>query len=143
MLYSLLAFLSGANVAASIILNARLGAVKGLEKGVFINYIMGLAISLPIALAVSGISFSGLEISPLGLFALIGGTLGYTVVLINNRITPLIGILYVTVILFIGQITAGSILDIVRGDEVSIGKLAGSVLILAGLVYLVKIEKKG
>ena len=134
--------MTGANIAASILLNARLGALKGLEKGVFINYLMGLAVALPVALVVSGTSFPGLGFSPMGFFMLAGGMIGYMVVLINNRVTPHIGILYVTVILFVGQIAAGSLMDIIRGDPVSVGKITGTALILLGLLYLVKMEKK-
>ena len=142
MLYSFLALLSGVNVAVSIMLNARLGAVKGLYKGAFINYFLGMCVALPLALIVTGFRLGSVKISLSELFILTGGSIGYLVVLINNNITPKIGILYVTVILFIGQIATGALMDILAGEPVSIGKITGALLILAGLIYLVKAEKE-
>lgn len=142
MIYSFIALLSGVNVAVSIMLNARLGAIKGLYKGAFINYFMGLCITLPLYLIIAGFKIPELNISLPEIFILAGGSIGYMVVLINNNITPKIGILYVTILLFIGQIATGTVLDIIAGDSVSAGKLVGSLLILAGLVYLVKAEKE-
>lgn len=142
MIYSLLALLSGVNVAISIMMNARLGAVKGLYRGAFINYLMGLCVSLPLAFIFTGFNFGLINISWADIFILTGGTLGYIVVLLNNSLTPKIGILYITILLFIGQIATGSLMDMIRGDSVSAGKLVGALLILAGLIYLVKAEKK-
>jgi uncharacterized membrane protein YdcZ (DUF606 family) len=142
MIYSFLALLSGVNVAVSIMLNARLGAIKGLYKGAFINYFMGLCITLPLYLIIAGFTLPSLNISLPEIFILTGGSIGYLVVLINNNITPKIGILYVTILLFIGQIATGALMDVIGGDSISSGKLIGALLILAGLIYLVKAEKK-
>lgn len=142
MIYSFLALLSGVNVAVSIMLNARLGAIKGLYKGAFINYFMGLCITLPLYLIIAGFTLPSLNISLPEMFILTGGSIGYLVVLINNNITPKIGILYVTILLFIGQIATGALMDVISGDSISSGKLIGALLILVGLIYLVKAEKK-
>ncbi|MBN1624314.1 MAG: DMT family transporter [Clostridia bacterium] len=142
MIYSFLALLSGVNVAISIMLNARLGAIKGLYKGAFINYFMGFCITIPLYLIIAGFTLPTFSISLPEIFILTGGSIGYLVVLINNNITPKIGILYVTILLFIGQIATGALMDIFAGDSISAGKLIGALLILAGLVYLVKVENK-
>ncbi len=142
MIYSFIALLSGVNVAVSIMLNARLGAIKGLYKGAFINYFMGLCITLPLYIIIAGFKIPELNISLTEIFILTGGSIGYLVVLLNNSITPKIGILYITILLFIGQIVTGAFLDVLAGDSISAGKLIGALLILAGLIYLVKSEKK-
>ena len=142
MIYSVLALISGANVAVSIMLNAKLGAVKGLYKGAFINYFMGLAVAIPVALIFSGAGAWSFNIKLSELFIITGGAIGYIVVLLNSSLTPKIGILFVTILLFIGQIATGIIIDLYGGTPVSVGKVTGSLLILGGLVYLVKIEDK-
>jgi len=142
MIFSILALLSGANVAVSIILNARLGAVKGLYKGAFINYFMGLVIAIAFSIVLGSTGDWNFNITLVEFFILTGGMLGYIVVLLNSSLTPKIGILYVTILLFIGQIATGSIMDMLGGLHVSWGKIVGSILILGGLVYLVKIEGK-
>ena len=141
MIYSLLALISGGTVAASILLNARLGALKGLYKGVFVNYLLGVIVSVPLVLIINGLSFPAVEFNWSLAIALTGGAIGYVVVLLNSHITPKIGILYVTILLFIGQLGTGIIIDAIREGNVSAGKITGGLLIIAGLVYLLRVER--
>jgi len=141
MIYSLLALLSGGTVATSILLNARLAAIKGLKKGVFVNYLMGLAVSLPIALLINGTAVPAVEFNWMLLFALTGGAIGFLAVMMNSYITPRIGILYITILLFIGQLGTGVVIDGLRDGVFQIGKIIGGILIVAGLVYLLKLER--
>ncbi len=141
MIYSLLALLSGGSVATSILLNARLGAVKGLKKGVFINYLMGFAVSLPVALLINGTAIPNIEINWMFILALTGGAIGFIAVMMNSYLTPRIGILYITILLFIGQLGTGVVIDGIRDGNFSIGKIVGGVLIVAGLVYLLRLDR--
>lgn len=141
MIYSLIALVSGSTVAVSILLNARLGAVKGLYKGVFVNYMMGSLLAISLALIISGAKIPVINFNLTLLIALSGGIIGYVVVLLNSHLTPKIGILYVTVLLFIGQIGTGILIDGIRDGHFSAGKISGSVLIIAGLVYLLRLER--
>ena len=145
MIYSLLALLSGGTVAASILLNARLGVVKGPYKGVFINYLIGFLVALPITLLFNGLNFPGIEINWILLLSLTGGVIGFVAVILNSHITPKIGILYITILLFIGQLGTGVVIDGIRDGSFSIGKIVGGLLIITGLVYLLRLErgKKG
>jgi len=141
MIYSLLALLSGGTVATSILLNARLGAVKGLYKGVFVNYLMGMLVSLPIALIINGLNIPQIEFNWTLMIALTGGAIGFVAVILNSHLTPKIGILYITILLFIGQLGTGIVIDGIREGTFSIGKISGGILIVAGLVYLLRQEK--
>ena len=141
MIYSLLALISGGTVAASILLNARLGALKGLYKGVFVNYLLGVIVSVPLVLIINGLNFPAVEFNWSLAIALTGGAIGYVVVLLNSYITPKIGILYVTILLFIVQLGTGIIIDAIREGNVSAGKITGGLLIIAGLVYLLRVER--
>ncbi len=141
MIYSLLALLSGGTVTTSILLNARLGAVKGLYKGVFVNYMTGMVVSLPIALIISGLNFPQIEVNGMLMLALSGGIIGFVCVILSSHITPKIGILYITILLFIGQLGTGVVIDIIREGSFSIGKIIGGVVIVSGLVYLLRLEK--
>ena len=141
MLFSLLALLSGGTVATSILLNAKLGAIKGFGKGVYVNYLMGVLVSLPIALVINGLTLPEFGFSWQLVLALTGGAIGYVVVVLNSSITPKIGILYVTILLFIGQLGTGVFIDWIREGSVSAGRIAGGLLIMAGLVYLLRLER--
>ena len=141
MIYSLLALLSGGSVATSFLLNARLAAVKGLKKGVFVNYLMGLAVSLPIALLINGTIIPAVEFNWMFIFSLTGGTIGFLAVMMNSYLTPRIGILYITILLFVGQLGTGVVIDGIRDGVFQIGKIIGGFLIVAGLVYLLRLER--
>lgn len=141
MLYSFLALITGANIAVAILLNARLGAIKSVYKSAFVNYTVGLIVSFPLALIITGGWLSGYIFELKDLLIMTGGIIGAVIVVANNHITPKIGILYVTILLFIGQIGAGSIIDAIRDNSFSFGKTIGGLLIVAGLVYLVRMEK--
>lgn len=141
MIYSLLALLSGGTVATSILLNARLAAVKGLNKGVFVNYLVGLVVSLPIALLINGTAIPAVDFNWSLILALTGGAIGFIAVMMNSYLTPRIGILYITILLFVGQLGTGVVIDGIRDGAFQVGKITGGILIVAGLVYLLRLEK--
>lgn len=141
MVYALLALISGGTVATSILLNARLGAVKGLYKGVFVNYMMGVLVSMPLALIINGLNVPVVDFNWPLMIALSGGAIGYVVVLLNSHITPKIGILFVTILLFVGQLGTGIVIDGIRDGYVPVAKITGGLLIISGLVYLLRLEK--
>jgi len=141
MIYSLIALISGGTVAVSILLNARLGALKGLYKGVFVNYMMGSLLAIPLAVIINGFTIPDIAFNWALIISLSGGMIGYVVVLLNSHLTPKIGILYVTILLFIGQIGTGIIIDGIRDGHFSAGKIFGSILIITGLAYLLRLER--
>ena len=102
---------------------------------------MGLAVSLPIMLIINGLNFPQIEFNWLLLFSLTGGLIGFVCVVLSSHITPKIGILYVTILLFVGQLSTGVIIDGIREGTFPVGKIIGGVLIVTGLFYLLRLEK--
>jgi len=64
------------------------------------------------------------------------------VVIISNIIIPKIPTIYSTLLIFIGQLFTGIVLDYLTGMEISKGKVVGGLLILAGMAYNSMIDRK-
>lgn len=138
-MYIVMALVTGSFVILSMILNSRLGEEIGLFQGVFINYALGLVVSTTILLFnLKTITVSG----NIPWWAYLGGVLGVSIVAISNILIPKIPTIYTTLLIFIGQLFTGMIIDLLTSVDVSKGKVIGGVLILAGLLYNLMIDKR-
>ena len=63
----------------------------------------------------------------------LGGLVGVIVISLSNYITPKISAFYLTLLIFIGQLFAGTIIDFFLTNELSIGKVIGGIFVLIGL----------
>lgn len=130
----LLTFLSGVTRVASRMVNAELAKEIGVIGSTFYNYVIGLACSLAVLYFVNEpdslfLVFSG----KIPLWAHFGGLVGVVFILLSNAITPKISALQMTLLIFVGQVGSGLILDGLQGQALSTGKIAGAIFILAGL----------
>jgi bacterial/archaeal transporter family-2 protein len=140
MLYILLAILSGVSVVLSRIVNFKLAEEIGTFQGTFFNYLTGFITSLIFFfLTKDYINISELSIP---FYAYLGGTIGILVVLMFNYITPKVSSFSLSLLVFIGQLSIGIIIDYFSNNTISIGKILGGLLILLGLSYNIFIDKK-
>ncbi|WP_315117834.1 DMT family transporter [uncultured Clostridium sp.] len=143
MISIIIAFITGALVILSMVINSSLGKKIGVLQGTFINYIVGL-IGIFVVLLIKyggiGIPFNHLQSVPL--WAYLGGAIGVIVVATSNIIIPNIPTIYSTLLIFIGQLGTGIVIDYLTMNMVSKGKILGSILILLGLLYNFYIDKK-
>lgn len=138
-MYIIIALITGSLVIISMILNSRVGDEVGLFQSVFINYVLGLTVSTMILLFnLKTISTA----SNIPWWAYLGGVLGVSIVTISNILIPKIPTIYTTLLIFIGQLFTGTIIDMLTDVEVSKGKIIGGLLICAGLFYNLMIDKK-
>lgn len=136
--YLLLAFISGALVMISAVFNARLAASIGLMRGTALNYVVGLLTVILILLMMGSTpgEYKGLlSIHPLFVFG--GGALGVVIVSGLSAVIPRIPAVYSTILVFIGQVGAGLIFDLLYLDRFSLYKAAGAVVITAGLLLII------
>ncbi len=131
----LAALSSGAIPGFTFILNSELGRKKGLLRSVRVNYIAGLATSLALFLAAGpALSASAAKLVEAGAgLSLGGGIMGVAVVASMNYIMPRMSAFYATLLAFSGQALAGLVLDYARFGFWDWRKLAGALLLLAGL----------
>ena len=135
LLITVLAFVTGMLVILSMLLNSQLALRVGLFRGTRINFISGLlAIILLIAATRSNVIGSWdtlVTINPVLLLG--GGFLGVMVVAGINVVFPKIPAVYSTLLIIIGQLTAGLIIDYVISGSFSVQKMFGVVLVLTGV----------
>ena len=75
-------------------------------------------------------------------YAYIGGLIGVFSITLSNYTAPKISVFYMTLLIFIGQIATGIVIDYFALNELSPGKIIGSILVAAGLSYNLFIDIK-
>lgn len=140
-MYYLMAFSSGFIVVINLIFNSRLARKTDIYLSTFSNYLVAAIVSAVIVFSLSETKqLTELpDISPIYYF---GGLFGALVVIIFNMIVHKIPVIYSTILAFSGQLIMGIVLDLIIGNELSKGKIAGLVLITAGLLYNMNIDRK-
>ncbi|QIB70492.1 EamA-like transporter family protein [Aminipila butyrica] len=144
----IVSFLAGVTVVVSRTTNARLAAETSLLKSTFYNYVIGLTCSLLVLfflhLFISA-QFSGLSL-PLQpwsqLWIYLGGAMGVCTVSISNAVVTRISSFYVTLLMFVGQVFAGILLDVIISHTLSLGILLGGTCVAIGLVINLWIDKR-
>lgn len=127
----IVSLLAGMTVLVSRLVNGRLARSAGIYSATFFNYITGLSGALVVLM------FTGLpaQINLAGPATnYLGGALGALIVVISNHVVGRIASFYMTLALFIGQVSAGLLLDTLLKGAFP-GRVAlGGLLVLAGLV---------
>lgn len=143
MIYVIIAFFTGCMTILSMIINSKLAMRIGVLQGTLINYVVGLLFSvLFLIINYNSINFSIVSFSSIPIWVYLGGFIGVIVVSINNIVVPQIPAIYSTLIIFIGQLFMGIIIDFFIGNSISKGKIIGGLLILGGMFYNSYIDKK-
>jgi transporter family-2 protein len=137
-----IAFLSGVTRTISRMANAQLSERIGPFQSTFYNYVLGLICSV-LALLVSRepLPVSALTAGQIPAWAYFGGVVGVLFVVLSNLTAPKISAFAMTVLIFVGQIAAGIAIDIFVHQQLALGKIAGGVLILVGLLGNLSIDK--
>ncbi len=139
--YIIISVLSGVTLVVSRIINTNLGAKVGLFQSTLINYISGL-VMVSLFLLIMREQLPTAENFNIPFWAFLGGAIGVLVVALSTYITPHISVFYFSILVFIGQIFVGLIIDFFLDGSLSIGKILGGALVIIGLVYNVLLDKK-
>lgn len=141
MFYVLISIAAGAIVVISRILNTKLSETVGLIQSSFFNYLTGIFAALILFLIFRDtITLSQLYNIPF--YAYLGGILGVIIVILNSVITPKMSSFYATLIIFIGQLFAGIIIDWITLKTLPFAKVIGGLLVVAGLAYNLYIDSE-
>ncbi|MCL2863943.1 MAG: DMT family transporter [Lachnospiraceae bacterium] len=130
----ILTFLSGICLVIARSLNARLAILTSVHTSTFFNYVIGLAVSIPVLLLLGfgEISTTTFDFSS-EWYIYLGGIVGVVVIFISNIIVVKISAFYLTLLLFIGQVFTGILIDVMLTGVFSHLNLIGGILVLAGL----------
>lgn len=141
-LYILVAILSGVSIVVSRIINSRLGDEIGVFQSTFYNFLTGLIFSIIILLFSNetiGISSEILSSTPIA--AYLGGLIGVISIALSNYVAPKISAFYMALLIFIGQLFTGIIIDYFTLGEISLGKVIGGIIVCIGLAYNLNLDK--
>ena len=142
MIYIILAMIGGCLTILSMIVNSRLASKIGVLQSTLINYIVGLFVTFILTIFTGSLrSFQFNELNNIPFWAFLGGFIGVIVVATSNVIIPKIPIIYSTVLIFIGQIFTGIVIDYIMEGSISNGKIIGGTLIVLGMIYNSNIDK--
>ena len=124
--------LAGVTVLVSRLINARQAAHSGLLGSTLINYAVGLTGSLLLLLFTGGGQSVSFAISG-PFYIYLGGVMGGVIVLISSFCVGKIPSFYMTLALFLGQVLAGVLLDMVLAQAFPVNSLIGGLFVLGGL----------
>lgn len=135
-------FLSGTSRTVSRMANAQLSERIGPFQSTFYNYVLGLICSvLALVLSREPLPVSALTTGQIPAWAYFGGVVGVLFVVLANLTAPKISAFTMTVLIFGGQIGTGIVIDVVVHQQLSIGRIVGGMLILAGLLVNLCIDQ--
>lgn len=140
-MYLIFAFITGALIVISMIINSKLAQHIGVVQGAFVNNTVASIVIFLVLIFNGDILFNSKDILNCPLWAYLGGFLSIFVVSFSNIIIPKIPAIYSTLLLLIGQLFTGIIIDFYIESTASLGKIVGGLLIIAGLVYNIHIDK--
>ena len=127
-------FVAGACIVITRSMNARLAELSTIRVSTFFNYFTGLLTAIPVLLILGSFETSLFEFSfSPNWYIYFGGVLGVCVVLLSNVTVVKISAFYLTLLIFIGQVFSGVLVDIVISQEVSFRIIIGGVFVTTGL----------
>lgn len=131
---ALVSLLAGLAVVISRTLNAELAERTSMAYSTWMNYVTGLALSVILAWAVAGNAATALPgFLPSQAYIYTGGLVGMLVVLLSNVTVKKLPSFYITLLVFIGQVFSGIVLDAILSGQFSQDNLIGGLFVAAGL----------
>lgn len=135
-----LSLLAGVSVVVSRTVNARLSEKTDALIGSFVNHLAGLPVALVLALLFSGAPAATAPPGAAPLWIYLGGTLGVTVVWLSNFTVPKVPAFRLTVLVFLGQVFTGLLLDIASGRGALDASFWGGLIIALGVLLNILAE---
>ena len=137
-----LAVIAGGMVVLSMVMNSRVSRSIGVFQSVFVNYAVGLITAVLVFSACLGlgIEMPGHSAISAPWYAYLGAVFGIGIVASCNVVIPKISVVYSAVLIFLGQIVTGLLLDTLFSGYFDQSKALGAVLITTGLFINARID---
>lgn len=134
LLPTLAVFISGLLLVVSRTFNARLAGQTSFYTSTFFNYVFGLITAIPVFLLLGRTepSSAGFALSQ-DWWIYLGGAIGVCTVFLSSVVVVKIPALYITLLLFVGQVFTGVCLDALLDGAFSLQNLLGGVFVALGL----------
>ena len=132
----------GCSIVLAMVQNGRLADYIGLKNCTLVNFLTGVT-GAAILFIITKESFISIhEFNHIPIFGLLGGFFGLFVVTLSTIVVAKIPVITSTMLMYIGQLVMGILIDYYRGTPLSIGKIIGCVLIVIGVYFNSYIDKK-
>lgn len=143
LLPTLAVFASGVLLVISRTFNARLAERTSFYTSTFFNYVFGLATAIPVFLLLGRAepAAAGFSLSP-DWWIYLGGAIGVCTVFLSSVVVVKIPALYITLLLFVGQVFTGVCLDALLDGAFSLQNLLGGVFVALGLSLNLLFERR-
>ena len=135
-----LAFVNGCATVISKMINYRCTKILGTYNGSLVNYVVATVLSFVLLLCSSrlNIDFNAFSKAPWWMY--LGGAFGIIAFLISMVTLSRLKVMESTILLLIGQLTAGILFDAFLFKNFNLPKLAGILLVAGGIIWDNKIS---
>jgi len=147
----LLVFATGFSIVLARTLNAKLADLTTVQIGTFYNHVTGLIVCVAILFIFGAntithtardLTFVGSLLFSSEWYIYFGGVLGLIVIILSNLTVIKVSAFYLTLLVFIGQVFSGVVIDMLITQEVSIRNIIGGVLVTIGLSVSLLLDSK-
>lgn len=135
-------FTSGVLLVVSRSFNSRLADETSMVSSTLFNYICGLATAIPVFLLLGRGALSGGFALSGKWWMYLGGAIGVCTVFLTNVVVVKIPALYISLLMFVGQVFTGVCLDALIDGALSLQNLLGGVLVALGLTLNLLLERR-
>ena len=130
-----LAFVNGCATVISKMINYRCTKYLGTNNGSLVNYLVATVLSFILLLVSSRFSLNLYSFGQAPWWAYLGGAFGIVAFLITMVTLSHLKVMESTILLLVGQLTAGILFDALMFHNISARKISGIVLIAAGIIW--------
>lgn len=143
-MYIVLALMVGVLVITSVTINGKLAQNVGLIQAGITNFTSGLISSLIYIIIINGFTLGTVFVfkGNVPFYYYLGGAIASLIMLLNSVVINNLPAVYVTIIISLGQLTTGIIIDYIRLNTLPYGKILGCVIIGIGLYVYIIGDKK-
>lgn len=135
-----LAFVNGCATVISKMINYRCTKYLGTNNGSLVNYVVASVISFILLLISSNFSVDLYAFKQAPWWLYLGGAFGIVAFIISMITLSHLKVMESTILLLVGQLTAGILFDAFVFQNISVKKLFGIVLVAAGIIWDNKIS---
>ena len=135
-----LAFVNGCATVISKMINYRCTKILGTYNGSLVNYVVATVLSFVLLLCYSRLNIDFYAFSKAPWWMYLGGAFGIIAFLISMVTLSRLKVMESTILLLIGQLTAGILFDAFLFKNFNLPKLAGILLVAGGIIWDNKIS---
>lgn len=137
-----LAFVNGCATVISKMINYRCTKVLGTNNGSLVNYVVASVLSLILLLVSTKFHVDLYSFSRAPWWMYLGGAFGIIAFIVSMITLSHLKVMESTILLLVGQLTAGILFDTFMFHNISAGKILGIVMVGAGIIWDNKVSAK-